>query len=741
MRFTLKQLEYFLAAAEAGSITVAAACARISQPSISAAISALEAEFGVNLFVRNPAQGIVLTLAGQRLMREVRDIVTRVGGLYTIANELNSVVQGPLSIGCLVTAAPVILPSLLGPFHSAHPGLQLAFADLDQAEIIRRLRLAQIDIALTYDMQLPKDVRFTTLANLRPHVVVASDHPLAQKDVVELGELAEFSYIMLDLPLSREYFLSVFEQGGVSPNITHVSKSPEVVRSLVASGYGATISTIIPRCEIALDGHPITTVPLAKSVRSLPLGLVVLDQGTQTPAVRAFQRYCAERFKESVPGMRSACIHAHSHSEETMPSNEGRRYGGGSHIDACLSRIAAYEEMLHSLVAHDADNVLRQKEEVEGRSGSMPLAGLALGVKDIIDAASYPTVCGSPIYEGVMPRCDAASVAQLREAGAIVMGKTVTTEFAFFSPERTRNPHDGARTPGGSSSGSAAAVAAGFIDVGLGSQTAGSITRPASFCGVVGFKPSFGTYSLAGMKGLSPSFDTLGAFSRDVATIASVHAVLSSAKGEEAMTEPAAPRRIGLCRTPSWDKAEAATRDVLAAAASVLGAEVEVADVDMDGLAEGVGLHMAIMAFEARQSLAAEFASHPEKLSVVLRDLLAEGERIGRGEHRQNLARAEELRKRVEDVTERFDLLLAPAAVGEAPSGLAATGDPVFSRLWTLLRLPTITLPGFTGTSGMPVGVQLLAAMQEDERLLSHALWAEALFPDRPEPDLEGLLG
>ena len=245
-----------------------------------------------------------------------------------------------------------------------------------------------------------------------------------------------------------------------------------------------------------------------------------------------------------------------------MPSNEGRRYGGGSHIDACLSRIAAYEEMLHSLVAHDADNVLRQKEEVESRSDSMPLAGLALGVKDIIDAASYPTVCGSPIYEGVMPRCDAASVAQLREAGVIVMGKTVTTEFAFFSPERTRNPHDGARTPGGSSSGSAAAVAAGFIDVGLGSQTAGSITRPA------------------------------------------------------------------------W-----------------------------------------------------------------------------------------------------------PAAVGEAPSGLAATGDPVFSRLWTLLRLPTITLPGFTGTSGMPVGVQLLAAMQEDERLLSHALWAEALFPDRPEPDLEGLLG
>lgn len=305
MRFTLKQLEYFLAAADAGSITIAAARARISQPSISAAISSLEAEFGVNLFVRNPAQGIVLTVAGQRLMREVRDIITRMGGLYTVANELSSVVQGPLSVGCLVTVAPVILPSLLGPFRSTHPSVQLAFADLDQAEIIRRLRLAQIDVALTYDMQLPKDVRFTTLANLRPHVVVARDHPLAQQEEVRISELAEFSYIMLDLPLSREYFLSVFEQGGVSPNITHVSKSLEVVRSLVANGYGATIFTILPRCEIALDGHPLVNIPLAGDISPLPLGMATLDQGASTPAVRAFEQYCQDRFKEGVPGMRS----------------------------------------------------------------------------------------------------------------------------------------------------------------------------------------------------------------------------------------------------------------------------------------------------------------------------------------------------------------------------------------------------------------------------------------------------
>lgn len=305
MRFTLKQLEYFLAAAEAGSITIAAARARISQPSISAAISSLEAEFGVNLFVRNPAQGIVLTAAGQRLMREVRDIITRMGGLYVVANELSSVVQGPLSMGCLVTLAPVVLPSLLAPFHASHPAVQLSFADMDQAEIIRQLRQAQIDIALTYEMQLPKDIRFTKLADLRPHVVVARDHPLAQMEEVEVSKLAEFSYIMLDLPISREYFLSVFERAGVSPRITYVSKSPEVVRSLVASGYGATISTILPRCEIALDGHPLTSIPLGGDVAPLPLGMVVLDQGANTPAVKAFETYCSERFKEGVPGMRS----------------------------------------------------------------------------------------------------------------------------------------------------------------------------------------------------------------------------------------------------------------------------------------------------------------------------------------------------------------------------------------------------------------------------------------------------
>lgn len=385
-------------------------------------------------------------------------------------------------------------------------------------------------------------------------------------------------------------------------------------------------------------------------------------------------------------------------------------------------------------MVRDAEVALAQAATLGGRADTLPLAGLALGVKDIIDAPPYATGCGSPIHAGTMPARDAAAVAQLRAAGAVVMGKTVTTEFAFFSPGPTRNPYDGERTPGGSSSGSAAAVAAGFIDAGLGSQTAASITRPASFCGVVGFKPSYGSYSLSGVKGLAPSFDTLGALSRDVATMAAVHAVLANPLPAAPVAEATAPRRVGVCRTPWWDKAGQATRDAMEDAAAAFAADTEVEDVDMAGFEDAAELHAGIMAFEAAQTLACELAMQPDRLSPVLRGMLETGTRIRRDEHVRNLRRAEELRARVQDLTERYDVLLAPAAVGEAPLGLGATGDPIFSRAWTLLRLPAITLPGFVGPAGMPVGVQLIAGLHENERLLAHALWAERLLPRLAPP-------
>jgi Asp-tRNA(Asn)/Glu-tRNA(Gln) amidotransferase A subunit family amidase len=404
------------------------------------------------------------------------------------------------------------------------------------------------------------------------------------------------------------------------------------------------------------------------------------------------------------------------------------------HIEACLARIDAFEPALQAFQSLDAEQALVAAVAMDKGGKNLPLAGLALGVKDIIDAVPYPTGCGSPIHAERVPRADAACVAQLRAAGAVVLGKTVTTEFAFFSPGPTRNPHDGKRTPGGSSSGSAAATAAGFIDAGLGSQTAASITRPASFCGVVGFKPSFGTYSLAGVKGLSPSFDTLGALTRDATIMAAVHAVLANPIPAAPVAESIAPRRVGICRTPWWDKAEQATRDAIAGAAKVFSTEAIVEDVNMDAFADAATVHAAIMTFEAAQGLAAEMAVGREKLSPVLFGMLETGMRITRDEHVWNLRRATELRKEVQALTDRYDVLVAPAATGEAPVGLAATGDPIFSRVWTLLRLPAITLPGFIGPNRMPVGIQLISRLHDDERLLAHALWAERLLPKAPAP-------
>jgi Asp-tRNA(Asn)/Glu-tRNA(Gln) amidotransferase A subunit family amidase len=277
-------------------------------------------------------------------------------------------------------------------------------------------------------------------------------------------------------------------------------------------------------------------------------------------------------------------------------------------------------------------------------------------------------------------------------------------------------------------------VAAGFIDAGLGSQTAASITRPASYCGVVGFKPSFGSYSLAGVGGLAPSFDTLGVLCRDVSTVAAVHSVLAGPVPAAPVSGAKPPLRIGLCLTPWWDHAQPASRDAIAVAEKALSVDALVEGIDLSAFAEGVRLHAEIMAFEAAQTLASELTAPPEGLSPVLRAMLVSGMRTDRASHRQNLRQAADLRDRIASLFDRYDLLLAPAAPGEAPTGLGATGDPIFSRLWSLLHLPAITLPGFTGPAGMPVGIQLLAGINEDEKLLSHALWAERLLPAPARP-------
>ncbi len=351
-----------------------------------------------------------------------------------------------------------------------------------------------------------------------------------------------------------------------------------------------------------------------------------------------------------------------------------------------------------------------------------PLAGEVVGVKDIIDAAGMPCTCGSPIHAGRVAARDAECVGRLRNAGAIIPGKTVTTEFATFKPPVTTNPHDSARTPGGSSSGSAAAVAAGMVRFALGSQTAGSVIRPAAFCGVAGFKPTFGLVSLAGVQPLATSLDTLGWFARSAADLTQLATVFGIAAADSA-----APARIALCRTPEWEQTDAATRDWLdAALAAFAAAGAETTTLTMtapfDRLNEAQN---DIMTAEAAVSLARERAERGALLSEGLRNMLDRGARMAPQRLEEAHAHAARCRARESDLFGAADLLLTAAAPGEAPPR-ETTGDPVFNRPWTLLHVPCVTLPFGSGSAGLPLGVQLVARRGADAELLSWARWAEA---------------
>lgn len=397
-----------------------------------------------------------------------------------------------------------------------------------------------------------------------------------------------------------------------------------------------------------------------------------------------------------------------------------------------LADIEKYEPQVKAFTSYDPVRVRVDADAApEG-----PLLGMSIGVKDIIDTVHYPTSHGSPIYADHHTLSDAACVTQLKTAGAVCVGKTVTTEFAFFSPGPTVNPHDVARTPGGSSSGSAAAVAVGMVDIGLASQTAASLTRPASYCGIVGFKPSYGRYAPAGIKSLAPSFDTLGTMTRDVATAALADSVLKGPTAVPCSFTSRRPSSIGVCRTPHWEEAEEATRAAVEKAGALFSAEVQVTYVDLDAFAEAADLHVTIMSYEAAQALGWEYAERRAFLTPQIIGLLEAGRQIDYATYRAALAKADELRRRMADLLADYDLLVAPAASGEAPLTEKGTGSPIFSRLWTLLRLPTITLPGLTSTAGLPVGVQLLAAYGADDDLLDWAGWAETILPPRPFPSM-----
>ena len=391
----------------------------------------------------------------------------------------------------------------------------------------------------------------------------------------------------------------------------------------------------------------------------------------------------------------------------------------------CLERANARAEV-KAWVWLDPEQALVQARAVDraGRPGL--LAGVPVGIKDVIDTVDMPTQHGSPIYRGNRPFADAACVALIRAAGGVILGKTVTTEFANRHPRETVHPHNPAHTPGGSSSGSAAAVADFQVPVGLGTQTGGSTIRPAAFCGVIGYKPSFGEFSRVGIKMQCHNLDTLGVICRSLEDVTLMRAALTAQDPHRVDRASNAPR-IGFCRTPAWDHADTDTQALLErTAAQLAGAGAVVQDVALTP-ADILDHHRRIFEFEAARNYAYEYEVHGDKLSAALRDgLLTPGRALPLSAYIEAIETAEGFRRNLDDLFREFDVLLAPSAVGEAPEGLGSTGDARFNAIWTLAWTPCITLPAGTGRKGLPLGIQLIGPRFGDEALLDAAAWVEA---------------
>jgi Asp-tRNA(Asn)/Glu-tRNA(Gln) amidotransferase A subunit family amidase len=348
-----------------------------------------------------------------------------------------------------------------------------------------------------------------------------------------------------------------------------------------------------------------------------------------------------------------------------------------------------------------------------------------VGIKDIIDTADMPTENGSVLHAGRRPTHDAAVVALLRAAGAVILGKTVSTEFATYAAGKTRHPDDPTRSPGGSSSGSAAAVAAGMAPLALGTQSNASIIRPAAFCGVVGFKPSFGLIPRAGILELSPSLDTVGVFARGLDDIALIAEALTGLPFTPALNKelPAAPR-LAFVKTPVWERCDEFTREAFTMLSRALGTPCE--EAVLPGLTiEAWDWHKTIMEAEMAAKLEREWATGRDRLSPSLRDQLARGREIRALAYQQALAQVPHLLESLTDLLTRFDAILTPATCGTAPP-LETTGDPAFGTLWTLTGVPAISLPLLRGADGLPLGVQLVGARGGDARLLRTARWLQA---------------
>ncbi|WP_072387780.1 amidase [Hyphomicrobium sp. CS1BSMeth3] len=416
----------------------------------------------------------------------------------------------------------------------------------------------------------------------------------------------------------------------------------------------------------------------------------------------------------------------------------------------CLSRVREVDGQVQAWAFLDPDHALRQAQAADdqrmaGRALG-PLHGVPLGIKDIFDTSDYPTEFGSALWRGRTPRHDAAAVARLRAAGAVILGKTVTTEYAYYHPGKTRNPHDPARTPGGSSSGSAAAVAAGMVPAAIGSQTNGSVIRPAAFCGVVGYKPTHGLIPRSGALLLSRALDHVGVFARSIVDAALIADVLAGHDEEDpdtrpiaapqlAMTaagEPPLPPRFAFVKGPAWKAAEPVLDEAFAELVAALGETIQPVDLGT-AFDRAIDFHGIVMATDMAHNFRRDLAKGGDALSPQLRELLTRGQQHTAFDYLEATTAAETFNRLLDDLFNEYDAILTASAPGEAPIG-TATGNPIFCSLWTYLGTPAVSLPLLEGPNGMPIGVQLVGRRGNDARLLRTARWLSRHLAEGGKP-------
>lgn len=387
-------------------------------------------------------------------------------------------------------------------------------------------------------------------------------------------------------------------------------------------------------------------------------------------------------------------------------------------VDRCRQTIASHEPHVRAWVHLQEHAVTDRRVRELDAAPDGPLTGRTVGLKDLIDTATMPTGYGSPIHRDHRPAADAAVVSLIERAGGCVLGKTVTTEFALMTPGPTVNPQRPGHTPGGSSSGSAAAVAAGMADVGIGTQTYGSMIRPGAYCGVWAFTPSFGTVSMAGIRPLAPSFDKIGWFTRSLDELETVHEALT---GERRTADPVMPS-VGILALADVDGLAPEVQAIEPLLHDRFGDRTEVLQVRLQSqLTEVIGLHHIVASWEIAQGLRSEYEEHPDLLSAPVRAFIESGRAVSQDQRAVAAAELATIGQEVLRVFDTVDVVITPATVGEAPRGLVYTGDPMFCTPWTALGCPAMAVPGLRGATGLPLGLQVVAAPGRDRRALDAA--------------------